>query len=48
MSDARAYNIDYFYLDGTTWKYLLKPYVNNMILDEGSEIDEVRVYPTGK
>lgn len=43
---SRKYLIDYWYLNANgTWAYVKKPYSNNMILTEGTRIDEVRVYP---
>lgn len=43
---SRKYLIDYWYLNTNgTWTYVKKPYSNNIILTEGTRIDEVRVYP---
>lgn len=46
MPNTRQYQVDYHYLSGGVWYPMTKPYTNNMVLSDGSGIDEVRVYPT--
>jgi YD repeat-containing protein len=41
----RAYQVDYHYYLNGKWYSASKPYENNMVLNDGSGIDEVRVYP---
>ncbi len=41
-----TYHIDYRYLDGGVWKYRKRFYANNMTINEGTAIDEVRVFRT--
>jgi YD repeat-containing protein len=45
--NTRSYLIEYWYLDGSNkWQYISKPYnVASMILNEGSAIDDIRIYP---
>jgi len=45
MPNSRQYQVDYHYLSGGVWYPMTKPYTNNMVLSDGSGIDEVRVYP---
>lgn len=45
MLAGKQYYVDYRYLDNNVWHYQRKEYVHNMLLNEGSAIDEVRVYP---
>ncbi len=47
LPNIRVYMIEYWYLDvGNVWKYISKPYsVTTMLLNEGSAIDNVRIYP---
>jgi YD repeat-containing protein len=43
--NTRIYAVDYWYLDGT-WKYIRKTYTGtSMVLNEGTAIDDVRIYP---
>ncbi|HRE68841.1 MAG TPA: hypothetical protein PLM56_12885 [Cyclobacteriaceae bacterium] len=44
--NARNYTIEYWYLSGSVWTYASAPYVNGMVLNMGSAIDNVRIYPT--
>jgi hypothetical protein len=44
--DARSYYIDYRYLSGGKWFYIKKTYTQGMVLNEGDNIDEVRIYST--
>ncbi|WP_261511533.1 DUF5977 domain-containing protein [Chryseobacterium paludis] len=46
MPNARSYKVDYRYLSSGKWIYNSKPYTNNMVLSDGTGIDEIRVYPT--
>ncbi|NNV53862.1 hypothetical protein [Limnovirga soli] len=47
IPNNRQYKIDYHYLStGNTWVSISKSFQNNMVLSEGSAIDEVRVYPS--
>jgi YD repeat-containing protein len=46
MPNSRQYQIDYHYLSGGVWYPMTKAYTNNIVLSDGSGIDEVRVYPT--
>ncbi|TKC60281.1 hypothetical protein FBD94_15355 [Pedobacter hiemivivus] len=41
----RRYKIDYYYYADGNWNYKIKDYYNNMTLEDGTDIDEVRVYP---
>lgn len=43
--DARSYLVDYRYYDNGDWKYMRKPFSDNMTLTDGDGIDEVRVFP---
>ncbi|WP_437921160.1 hypothetical protein [Sphingobacterium sp. LRF_L2] len=44
--NGRRYFVDFWYMDAAgTWKYMKLPYTNNMNLNYGTRIDEVRVYP---
>ncbi|WP_448698219.1 hypothetical protein ACFGVR_15480 [Mucilaginibacter sp. AW1-3] len=44
--NSRAYLIDYWYLDGTTWKYKQDNYTtNSYAMMGGSAYDDVRIYP---
>jgi YD repeat-containing protein len=43
--NAKTYMVDYWYFDGVNWIYIKKNYTNNMILSEGNNIDNVRIYP---
>lgn len=44
--NARNYIIEYWCLDGSAWKQISKPYTGtSMVLNEGSAIDDVRIYP---
>ena len=44
--NTKSYKIHYWYLDGSTWKPVLKDYTDtSMNLTEGSAIDDVRIYP---
>lgn len=45
IPNGRSYQVNYRYLDGSVWKSISKAYTSNMTLDEGTAIDEVRVYP---
>jgi YD repeat-containing protein len=45
IPNARSYQIDYHYLLNGQWYAVTKPYQNNMVLNDGSGVDEVRVYP---
>jgi len=45
IPNSRAYQIDYHYLLNGQWHAATKPYQNNMVLNDGSGVDEVRVYP---
>jgi hypothetical protein len=47
MPNSRSYQIDYHYLSGGTWHAVTKAYTNYMTLNDGSAVDEVRVYPVG-
>lgn len=43
---SRDYIVEYWYLDGSSWKQIVKPYTgSSMVLNEGSAIDDVRIYP---
>lgn len=44
--NSRHYKVNYHYLDGSAWKNITKDFSDNMVLTEGSAIDEVRVYPS--
>lgn len=44
---SKSFTIDYRYLLDGKFHYVTKPFVNDMVLTEGSGIDEVRVYPSG-
>ncbi|TKK64359.1 hypothetical protein FC093_22665 [Ilyomonas limi] len=43
--NSREYIIDYHYRSNGKWIAVTKPFTNNMTLNEGDGIDEVRVYP---
>lgn len=43
--NTRSYLIDYRYYQGGKWHYVKKPYTNGLIINEGSNVDQVRVYP---
>lgn len=44
--ETRVYKVSFWYLSSGIWKYREKAYTgNNMLLNEGSAIDDVRVYP---
>jgi YD repeat-containing protein len=44
--NSRNYIIEYWYLSGTTWKFTSVPYSGNgMVLNNGSAIDDVRIFP---
>jgi YD repeat-containing protein len=45
MPNSKPYKVNYHYLDNGTWKNITKNYSNNMVLNEGTAIDEVRVFP---
>ncbi|SEL98599.1 hypothetical protein [Parapedobacter koreensis] len=45
--DNRQYTVEYRYLQNGKWIFQKKAYQNNMVLNEGTAIDEVRVYPSG-
>ncbi|WP_257666483.1 hypothetical protein [Parapedobacter tibetensis] len=45
--DGREYTVEYRYLQNGKWIFQKKVYQNNMVLNEGTAIDEVRVYPAG-
>lgn len=45
IPNSKTYIVDYYYWNGSKWIYIKKPYSNNMVLNEGTAIDEVRVYP---
>lgn len=47
MPNSKKYLIDYRFFDtaSQTWKYIKKRYTNNMLITQGSRIDELRVYP---
>ncbi len=44
--NARNYVIEYWYLSGSIWIYASTAYTNGMILNSGTAIDDVRIYPT--
>jgi YD repeat-containing protein len=46
MPNSRQYQVDYHYLSNGVWVPMTRAYTNNMVLSDGSGIDEVRVYPT--
>ena len=46
MPNTRTYQIDYHYLLNGVWYAKTRPYQNNMVLSDGSAVDEVRVYPS--
>ena len=44
--NTKSYKVDYWYLDtGSKWQFISKPYSQGMVLQEGSAIDDVRIYP---
>jgi YD repeat-containing protein len=43
--NTKTYIVDYWYFDGINWNYIKKNYTNGMILMEGNNIDNVRIYP---
>lgn len=45
--NAKKYYIDYKYYKNGVWSLVNKVYENNMVLNEGTAYDEVRVYPYG-
>ncbi|MFE7087114.1 hypothetical protein ACFU8T_20575 [Sphingobacterium spiritivorum] len=45
--NAKAYIVDYRYLENGKWFYMKRSFQNNMLLTDGEGIDEVRVYPAG-
>jgi hypothetical protein len=46
IPNSRTYQVDYHYLLNGQWYAASKPFQNNMVLSDGSAVDEVRVYPT--
>gem|GEM_PF-2668180 len=45
--NTKKYYIDYKYYKNGVWILVNKVYENNMVLNEGTAYDEVRVYPSG-
>ncbi len=44
--NARSYTIDYWYLQSGEWHYDSKPYTGPTVLNAGTAIDDVRIYPS--
>jgi hypothetical protein len=45
IPNARQYKVTYWYLDGAKWKYAEQSYAGSLVLNSGSAIDDVNVYP---
>jgi len=49
IPNSRAYEITYWYLDAGIWKFARQGYTGSVVLNAGTAIDDVLIYPkTGK
>lgn len=45
LPNSRAYILTYWYLDGSTWKFAKQAYTGSMLLNSGTAIDDILIYP---